>query len=75
MHYCPNCNQPLSSERIRALINFKSIDQITCVNCSSEQKRYAVMVYPHKTGGETVSIDSSNAENVRKARRFNERAR
>ena len=46
-----------------------------CVNCSTEERRVCFMVYGHKTGGELVSVDASDKEAVRQARRANERAR
>jgi hypothetical protein len=46
-----------------------------CVKCSSVQKVIGFMDFGHKTGGEFVAVDPRNPENLRRAKRINERAR
>jgi len=69
---CVKCNQPIPPERLAA------IDTDTCVNCSNVRKYVGFMDFAHKTGGEAVVIDlnARNAlENLRRAKRVNERKR
>ena len=67
---CIHCDQEIPQERLEILPH-----TVTCVKCSTEEKNLAIMVYPHKTGGDVVVVDSSNKENIRQAKRANRRAR
>ena len=67
---CIHCGCIIPPERLEVLPH-----TTTCVNCSTEQKNVAFMVYPHKTGGDVVVIDGSNKEGVRQAKRAYRRAR
>lgn len=70
MKLCQNCQAPIPVERLAIIPNTEE-----CVKCSSVQKMVGFMDFGHKTGGECVTVDPSNKENLRRAHRINERAR
>lgn len=67
---CKHCKQEIPEERLEAVPNTDE-----CVKCSTTQKYFGVMVFPHKTGGEAVLIKPEKKEMLRQAKRFNSRAR
>lgn len=67
---CDKCGNIIPDERLEILPH-----TTTCVKCSVEPKKIGIMVYPHKTGGYCEVINPANKEDLRRAKRFNERAR
>lgn len=64
------CGKEIPAERLEILP-----DTTTCVECSTVPRKVGIMVYPHKTGGYCEVIDPRNKEDLRRAKRFNRRAR
>ena len=67
---CDTCSEPIPVARIEALPN-----TTTCVKCSRVSKMVGFMDWYHKTAPELVMVDSADTENLRRAKRINERAR
>lgn len=67
---CVQCKSKIPDERLEILPHTD-----TCVKCSTEPKKIGIMVFPHKTGGYCEVIDPRNKEDLRRAIRYNERAR
>ena len=62
------CGKEIQTER--AELGFK-----VCTGCSTEQKLVGFMDYSHKTAAPIILIDPKNKEDLRKAKRVNERSR
>ena len=67
---CDTCNAVIPPARIEALPN-----TTTCVACSRVTTFVGFMDWSHKTAPELVIVNSSDSENLRRARRINERSR
>jgi hypothetical protein len=70
MRLCTKCAKIIPIERLAIIPNTEE-----CVECSSVQRVVGFMDFGHKTGGECVTVDPRNQENLRRAQRINERAR
>ena len=70
MAKCKNCEKKIPAARLEVL---PGID--TCVGCSEAKPMMGFMDWAHKTAPELVMVNTANAENVRRAKRINARAR
>ena len=67
---CSTCGGTIPAERLAVLP-----DTTTCVACSAEQPIVGIMVFDHKTAPRLELIHPQNKEALRRAERFNQRAR
>ena len=67
---CEKCQSVIPAERLDVLPHTK-----TCVKCSTEPKRMGFMCFDHNTAPVLVTVDGSNKEALRQAKRAFRRAR
>jgi hypothetical protein len=67
---CEFCDNEIPQERLEVLP-----DTTTCVKCSKVRKNVCYPVFAHKTAPETVIIGAESGEEIRRARRANNRSR
>ena len=67
---CQICGCEIPAARLEALPYATK-----CVKCSDAKPLVGFMDWNHKTAPELVLVDSGNAENLRRAKRINQRAR
>lgn len=67
---CQKCGCEISAARLEALPYATK-----CVKCSDTKPLVGFMDWYHKTAPELVMVDSADTENLRRAKRINERAR
>lgn len=67
---CSICSSDIPEERLEILPYTK-----TCVGCSTEQKKVGFMAFDHKTAPTLVTVDPSNKEGLRQAKRAFRRSR
>jgi len=67
---CEVCGYDIPQERLDVLPETK-----VCVNCTTEEKVQGLMVWSHKTAPCIVIFHPSEKEAIRRAKRFDARAR